>query len=236
LCRDEQRHNCDHIVPALPASGRPGCLVLSVPIGDGLVALGLRLPVANLPAHLLPGVGHRSGRPERGESPACYRPREKPDQGQENFHLLTCLLRAASEAGILGARLPRKDRRPGPCVSLAAMYRGSCHTSRMYGLGWDCLLAVAGGATAGPASRCGSGELTRMAIVDLGLLRRSPGGRREAAAIQRLEHSPVTPPVDHRGHLLRSARSGLSISLNGTNQLRARCSADCTAIRHANFT
>jgi hypothetical protein len=103
---------------------------------------------------------------------------------------------------------------------------------RMVGMGR--LLAGAGGATAGPASYRGSGELTRVDVVSPGPLR-CPGGRREAAAIQRLEHSPVTP-ADHRGHLLRSARAGLSISLNGTNQRRARCSADCTAIRHANFT
>lgn len=101
-------------IAALPGAGRPGCLLLGVPVGHGLVALGRRLPVADLAAHLLPGAGQDPGSPERGEHPACCRPGEKPDQGQENFHLLTSLMsRRAGERGRRGDR--RGRRRRGGC-------------------------------------------------------------------------------------------------------------------------
>ena len=129
LGRDEQRHHGDHIVPALLDAGDPGRFLLSQLVRPGLEPLCLLLPGADFPAHQVPRPGHGQGGPYRGDAPACYRPREAPDQGQQD------VIRSPAWAGISAAasrpdaRFPRKERPGNPCMVRAALYCGSCHYS-----------------------------------------------------------------------------------------------------------
>ena len=108
LGRDEQRHHRDHIVPALLDAGHPGFLLLGQLVRPGLEPLRLLLPGTDLPAHQVPCPGHVHSGTYRGDAPACNRPREAPDQGQQDVHPLTRLGRDRRRRGPPGRAFPPK--------------------------------------------------------------------------------------------------------------------------------